>query len=85
MTVTGLSSTNLSTITGFQQSILFVLMLLGDIVRKTRYNPSLYLYQTRDDLDHGRHRHGPRPQVSVKYCNILGLLSIKISKVLFPR
>lgn len=32
MTVTGLSTVNLSTTTPFQQSVLFVLMLLGDVV-----------------------------------------------------
>lgn len=33
MTVTGLSTVNLSTTTPFQQAILFFLMLLGDVVR----------------------------------------------------
>ena len=32
MTVTGLSTVNLSSLTGWQQAILFVLMLLGDVV-----------------------------------------------------
>lgn len=31
-TVTGLSTVNLSTMTGFQQTILFVLMICGDMV-----------------------------------------------------
>ena len=33
MTVTGLTTVNLSSLTGWQQAILFLLMLMGDVVR----------------------------------------------------
>ena len=39
MTVTGLSTVNLSPLTGFQQSILFVLMWMGDVVNSLHFPP----------------------------------------------
>lgn len=39
MTVTGLSTVNLSTITPFQQFLLFFLMLIGDVVSRKIRSP----------------------------------------------
>ena len=39
MTVTGLSTVNLSPLTGFQQSVLFVLMWMGDVVSSSDFPP----------------------------------------------
>lgn len=83
MTTTGLTTINLSSLTGWQQAILFILMLAGDLVRSL--NIILYDSELNRLLDSRIACHGSRQKVSVVQLPLIAVYNEHLNKTLYWR
>lgn len=75
MTVTGLATVNLSTLTGFQQALLFVLMLIGSPVNAFSFRVCFWRCESGRGLR-------ARLTLSVDFCSFLPCPQVSVSLVM---